>query len=151
MKRNGFTLVEVLIASVILFAAIGIASVAFQSGTKTMSSAAETSLLLRPLPLLLDEIEQSLRGVPIQSHKKVGVVLGVQYQWSAEPATRFAPPARFDPDKSEYIEYEERFALYNVTLTLMYQRKQKKYDFQKLGWSEALVPKAVGDVNAQGR
>lgn len=138
-RQQGFTLIEVLIASVILFAAIGLAVVAYQSSNKSMQSAEDTLTMLRPLPIMLDTIEQQLRGVPNQKHEGGGEALGVTFRWQATPVKAYPPRPRFDPDKAEFIQYPVRFVMYQVDLNLQLGNKDRSFSYQKLGWIEALA------------
>ena len=137
MRVKGFTLVEVLIASVILFAAVGLATQAYINSNKTLQVAEDTLELLSPIPLLLGNIELALRNVPIQNYSFEGEALGVKYRWRAEPSKTYAPAPRFDPDNGLFVEYPERFAMYQIELVVVGNGKERVFTYQKLGWSEA--------------
>lgn len=134
MYSRGFTLVEVLIATVILFTSIGLATQAYLSSNKSASTAKTSIELLTPLPMLLDNIEASLRDVADTQHSASGVVLGVSYQWQANPIKTFAPKPRFDPDAGEFVTYPTRYVLYEVNLNLKLDNKERDFVFKKLGW-----------------
>lgn len=138
MNQRGFSLVEVLIASVILFAAVGLAVVAFQSSVKSVQSAESTAEVLAPLPILLDAIELKLRDVPAQPYQEQGNILGVSYQWLAEPKEFYAPKARFDPDIANFVTYPERFVIYQVRITVSKEGRSRTMQYEKLGWMPAM-------------
>lgn len=138
MKQQGFTLVEVLIASVILFAAVGLAVVAFQSSVKAVQVAENTAEILAPVPLLLDAIELKLRDVPAQPYQERGEVLGVNFQWVATPKATYAPKPRFDPDFANFVNYPERFVMYQVSITLTKNARSRELQYEKLGWMPAM-------------
>lgn len=134
MKQTGFTLIETLIASVIMFTAIGLAVLAYQSSNKAVEASEQTLLMLTPVPLLLDTIEQRLQNVPAQRYSEAGTALGIAYQWTAEPAAMFAPESRFDPERGDFVQYSPRYVMYNIRLELSVGNRVKTFEYQRLGW-----------------
>jgi len=134
MSQKGFTLVEVLIASLIIFTAISISVLSFQTSSRAIESSEQMLRLIQPLPILSDEIENALQNVAIETHSAEGVILDVHYVWTAKPIRLVSPPARFNPDSGEFVNYPNRFALYEVRLQLRQEKKTKEFTYQKIGW-----------------
>ena len=75
-----------------------------------------------------------MRDVPNQQHEGSGEALGVSFYWLATPLKAYAPSNRFDPDRGDFVEYPERFILYDVKLTIKLGNKERQFNYQKLGW-----------------
>jgi hypothetical protein len=131
---KGFTLVEVLISSVILFMAIGLGMVAFSSIDKSVHASTDVVTLLNPLPLIVNEIENDLTNSPAGEKTKEGELNEVKYKWVATPEKVLPPKPRFDPDRGDYIEYADRYVMYSISLTLSRDNKSRVFRFRKVGW-----------------
>jgi prepilin-type N-terminal cleavage/methylation domain-containing protein len=132
--ERGFTLVEVLIASTILFTVLAVASEAYRNALLASSKAQTLVEMLTPLPLMTSSIRNQLRTNPVERLQGEAELLGVQYRWEAVTARYGAPAPRFDPDEAEFIEYGRRYRLYDVTLELSLRGQQRNYLYQELAW-----------------
>jgi len=135
MKREqGFTLIEVLIAATILFTVLAVASETYRNALLASSKAQTLVEMLTPLPLMTSSIRNQLRANPVERLQGEAELLGVQYHWEAVTARYGAPAPRFDPDEAEFIEYGQRYRLYDVTLELSLRGQQRTYLYQELAW-----------------
>ena len=67
-------------------------------------------------------------------------MLGVRYQFKAA-TQRFEPPAaRFDPDRSDFTNYPNRYRLYDVTLVLALGAQRREFVYQELAWQSPARP-----------
>lgn len=136
---NGFTLVEVLIASTILFAALTVISESYRASLLASERAAKTAQILTPLPLIIGHVQGRLRETPDDRVAGRGNALGVAFEFEAR-STRFeAPPRRFDPDAGIVMTYKPRFRLYDVRLTLKLGTLERRFDYQEIAWSPVAV------------
>lgn len=136
--QRGFTLVEVLIAAVIMFTVLATATLSFRGALVASERASRTTELLAPLPWITSTIRDSLRDrvleTPTTEYSGDGALFGVDYRFRAE-LVRFAPPPpRFDPDVADFIEYPPRFGLYDVELTLEREGESSRFIYQELAW-----------------
>ena len=136
--QRGFTLVEVLIAAVIMFTVLATATLSLRGALVASERAARTTELLAPLPWITSTIRDSLRDrvleTPTTEYSGDGALFGVDYRFRAE-LVRFAPPPpRFDPDVADFIEYPPRFGLYDVELTLEREGESSRFIYQELAW-----------------
>jgi prepilin-type N-terminal cleavage/methylation domain-containing protein len=134
VRSTGFTLVEVLIASVILFAAITIAADTYRTHLITPEKATATAKMLTPLPLIVGTIRNDLQQSPTESLEGRGELLGVRYDYRADTLQFAPPPRRFDPDRGEFRDYPPRYRLYGVKLNLYWQRRSRQFEYRELAW-----------------
>ena len=138
-RMDGFTLVEVLIASTILFAAITVISESYRASLMASDKATRTAEMLTPMPLIVGHVQGKLLETPDERVSGKGEILGVKFEFVAA-TTRFAPPPRrFVPETGEFQSFAPRFRLYDVQLTLRSGTQQRTFAYQELAW----LPNAV--------
>jgi prepilin-type N-terminal cleavage/methylation domain-containing protein len=137
--ERGFTLIEVLIAGMILFIVIAAATEAYRGSLLSSRKAEATVRLLTPLPLITAAVRDALRAKPEERVTGGAELLGVKYEFEAVTARYGAPPARFDPDAADFRDYPPRFRLYDVRLTLSSGDARRTVDYQELAWEPVVV------------
>ena len=137
-KQLGFTLIEVLIAAVIMFTVLATATLSFRGALVASERATRTTELLAPLPWITSTIRDNLRDrvleAPTPEYSGDGALFGVDYRFRAELVSFAPPPPRFDPDVADFIEYAPRFGLYDVELTLEREGESSSFIYQELAW-----------------
>jgi len=137
-EQRGFTLIEVLIAAVIMFTVLATATVSLRAAMHASERASRKTELLAPLPWITPTIRERLREYPgdnlATERSGEGVVFGVEYRFHASLVRSGAPPSRFDVDAAEFIEYAPRFGLYDVELELEREGEQSRFVYQELAW-----------------
>ena len=137
-EQRGFTLIEVLIAAVIMFTVLATATVSLRGAMHASERASRKTELLAPLPWITPTIRERLREYPgdnlATERSGEGVVFGVEYRFHASLVRSGAPPSRFDVDAAEFIEYAPRFGLYDVELELERQGEKSRFVYQELAW-----------------
>ena len=135
MKRQrGFTLLEVLIASTILFTTIALVSETFRAAMRSSAKAEGVVTMLTPLPLITSSIRSQLRSNPVDHLEGGANLLGVDYRWSATAVRYGSPAPRFDPDDGGFRDYPPRFRLYDVRLELHCLGQNRLYEYQEVAW-----------------
>ena len=133
-RQCGFTLVEVLIAAVIMFMVLSTAALSLRTAAHASERAARTVELLAPLPWIVPVIREDLRNDPAAERSGEGRLFGVDYRYRANIVRLGAPPARFDPDVADFVDYGPRFALYDVELELERDGESTSFLYQELAW-----------------
>jgi Tfp pilus assembly protein PilV len=133
-KRQGFTLLEVLVASVIMIAVLSITAVSFQSARRSSETAIATLEMLAPLPLISDTIKAQIRANPIESLHGYGQMNDVTYQWVAKTLLFSTAPSSYDAENDVVITFAPRYRLYQVELTLTLVNKTEHFHFKAVGW-----------------
>jgi type II secretory pathway pseudopilin PulG len=138
MKRHsGFTLIETLIAAVILFTVLSLSALALKTARSSSASAEKTIKLRAPLPLLLSHIRQALRTNATEQMNGDGVLAGVRYQWQADSIAFKAAPPSYDVELGSQIEHQPRYRLYDVQLKLEYGGKVETVSYREFAWGPA--------------
>jgi type II secretory pathway pseudopilin PulG len=133
-KANGFTLIEVLIAAMIMIAVLTLTAMSFQSARNSNEAAASTLQLLAPLPLITDTIRSQIRDRAEESLNGDGSLNGVRYSWSATTEIFAPPPPAYSAENNEYTPFAKRFRLYLVKLTLTTGNKSESFEYKELAW-----------------
>ncbi|MBL4742930.1 MAG: hypothetical protein COB75_08495 [Idiomarina sp.] len=141
--NRGFTLIEILIASVILFFTLASATMAYRT---SLLSNAKTEKIVEVqiiLPLVKDQVSTGLKSRDnlSQSESGRGELNGWTFKWQARRLSYTAPPDRFDPDVGDLISYNPRFHRYNVTLELSTETYSRQLNYEELAWDATAEPK----------
>ena len=136
--QRGFTLIEVLIAAVIMFTVLATATLSLRTAMHASERASRKTELLAPLPWITPTIRERLREYPgdklATERSGEGIMFGVEYRFHALLVRSGAPPPRFDPDAVDFIEYVPRFGLYDVELELEREGEKSRFVYQELAW-----------------
>ncbi|NQZ06000.1 MAG: type II secretion system protein [Algicola sp.] len=133
--NRGFTLLEVLIASMILFLFITMASQAFSQSAQTSRKAERAVKVAAMVPLLVETIRGQIMAVDTpQNVGGEGQMLEVQYHWQATLIHRKPPAARFDPSAMEFKTYEDRFNLWSVEVVVSIGTYQRSWLYEEISW-----------------
>ncbi len=137
LRTNGFTLVEVLIAAVILMAALTAATLNFKAARLNSDQAVASIKMLQVVPLIVDQIKAELAKEAPAELTGAGQLAEVHYNWQASTVLYKAAPQHFDIDSSSFETPAARYRLYQVTLILEYGSKTRQYSYQELAWHAA--------------
>ncbi len=134
VKQQGFTLLEVLVAAVIMIAVLSLSALSFQSARRSSESAVATMEMLVPLPLISDTIKAQILANPSEQLHGDGELNGVAYQWQAKTIQFGAPPPSYDAENDVEITFSPRYRLYQVELVLNFANKTEHFQFMALSW-----------------
>jgi prepilin-type N-terminal cleavage/methylation domain-containing protein len=138
--RRGFTLIEVLIAATILFAGLAVVSYTFSVNAKSARTAAGAARAVTPVPQIVAIIRADLRDDPRDLVTGQGSLLGVDYSFKAMTKDRRSPPDRFDPDRGNFVQYPQRFRLYEVELVVRTGDIVRRFNYSELAWTDQYEP-----------
>jgi len=137
-KSTGFTLIEVMVASVILIASIAAMSMiyrgAFISSEKADGHINITGVLPSVLATVRNEIRIQGNSAKIQLGNQ-SLACDVNYQWQANLLEFKSAQKRFDPDTGKYFTPHKKYKLWQVNLTLERKGISKQYQFNELSWN----------------
>ncbi|WP_019674718.1 PilW family protein [Arsukibacterium perlucidum] len=131
---QGLTLVEVLIAAVILFAALSLSAVTLQTLRQSSAQADKVIQTLQPARMVTLSIQQHIRSQPQDNMSGSGKVGDVSYQWQASVIQTGSAPEQLDVDSGSITVPPERFRLYQVELQLEMQGRVELLQFKELAW-----------------
>ncbi len=138
-KATGFTLIEVLIAGSIMFIVLVMVTDSFLTARNSARHADNIITMLQPVPLVKADIQQQLQQNPGQEASGTLRYNGIQYHWRASLTNRGAPAPRYELDSGMTTQFAERFYLFQIELTCIFQTQQKTLSYTELVWQAAPV------------
>jgi len=120
-KNSGFTLLEVLVASTLLFACISVVTLIFKSAYVASQKAQIKVEQTGVIPALLPLIQQSIRQQTTRFGDQLsgnGIIWGMNYQWQAHVIAFKSPADKFDVDTTRMESYPKRYKKWLVSLEL---------------------------------
>lgn len=138
-ENKGFTLIEVLVASVILFASIAMVSMVYRGAFLSSEKANSHIVISGVLPSVLSTIKNTIRQQGNLSNTQLSAknaTWDVDYQWQAQLIANKGAPQKLDPFTHQLTIQPLKYKLWKVTLTLTYKNLTKQYQFNELSWSD---------------
>ena len=135
MKNNsGFTLIEVLIASLILFSSLALIAELFSSSLLTSNKASETTKLYQVSPAAITSIKSQIRSSKERENKQAFsgtvIVQGVVFDWQASLISLKRPPTFL----GDIGSMPEIFGRYNVSVIAHLDEKLVPFEFEVATW-----------------
>ncbi|MFT5755303.1 MAG: type II secretory pathway pseudopilin PulG [Alteromonadaceae bacterium] len=134
---KGFTLLEVLVASTILFASIAIVTLIFKTAYVASEKAQRKLVLTSVIPTLLPIIQQEIRSqTTIQSEELTGngTQWGITYQWKGRVTAFESPADKLDSQTAQMDSYPKRYKKWQVELIVGTEKNQLNYQYNELSW-----------------
>lgn len=139
MKRasRGLTVVEVLIAAVMIFSVMTVVSEGYRASLLASRKSTELEALLAPLPLVLNRVRSDLRDGVAKDRTEFqndGTILSVEYRYIAR-SEKFKPPmSGYDFATDQIRDYAPRYHLFHVMLTLKFGSTERSFEYRELAW-----------------
>lgn len=133
-SAKGLTLIEVLVAAVILFAALSLSAVSISSLRQSSAQAEKIIKTLQPARMIMLSIREHIRANPQDSVSGQGKVELVSYRWQAQLLTTGSAPEQLDIDSGSVVTPPERFRLYRVDLILEFAGRTEQLQFKEFAW-----------------
>lgn len=137
-RRKGFTLVEVLVAAVILFASVATVSLVYRGAFSSSQKADQYMKITGVLPSVLANIRDGLRAqgdVRQTQVKATDSAWDVTFSWQANLIEQKGAPQKMDVDTGDYIVPPLKYKLWSVDLTMRYKSTTKQYQFHEVSWT----------------
>lgn len=135
---SGFTLIEVLVAAVILFSSIATVSMVYRGAFISSERADKHITLTGALPSVLARIRHDIRSQGNSNQTQLSDsadAWDVSYQWKASLREYKSAPKRLDPNSGSLVTPPLKYKLWNVSLELEYAGLTKTYQFNELSWN----------------
>ena len=134
-RAQGFSLLEVLVASIILFMFLAMAAQAFRQASISSMKAERSAKVAAVMPLLVEGVRQQLFKASIGSTPTgSGELQGIGYQWQAVLSQRSGATRSFDENRLQFVKQADRYNLWDVTLTLQLDSYQREWIYEELTW-----------------
>lgn len=139
VRRNseGFTLIEVLVATTILLATIAISSNIYLTSTASSAAASNHLVINRVVPSLIDGIQFSIRQGAQEGQTTLGnqgIEWNVNYEWRATIERSSSAPQYFSDIERRWIRSERQYQLWWVVLTLELNGTAREVSYRELAW-----------------
>ena len=134
-KHQGFTLIEVLIAGVILFMVIASTTLVYRSALLSSNKAQQTLVITGYLPIILDNITEQLHLQDLGTQTVLqgeGSFMEVSYHWQANLLQAKSAMKRLDSFSGELVEQAARYRLWQMDLELNVGTSTKHYQYEDL-------------------
>ena len=136
---KGFTLIEVLVATVIMISSIAAITMIYRGVIVSSERAAANIQISSVVEATLGEIKeqiQTLSDKEITNLNGNGSQLNISYSWSAELLNFEAAPPTYDIDQARLIQPEEKYMLWSVTVSFSHKNVRKEYSYREVSWLE---------------
>ena len=134
-NSQGFTLIEVLLASVILIATISTMTLIYRTAAISSITASDNVKMNGSIGFIMNDIKSKVRGSnAILAQNDKGIVSGVEYTWHTQLNKFKSAPPRFDVDNGTWKKPPPRFYLWDVYLNVSYKGRQLDIQYKELSW-----------------
>jgi prepilin-type N-terminal cleavage/methylation domain-containing protein len=131
-KSKGFTLIEVLIASVIMFSVVALTALVYSNSAIATTKAQRAIKIASMLPLLQETIESDLFHSLQNEVSSQGEFEGVEFRWSAKV---FRAEHMLQNAMSADIN-NKRSYIWNVTLEIQLKNIIRIYEYQEFTYRQ---------------
>ncbi|WP_409424575.1 MULTISPECIES: PulJ/GspJ family protein [unclassified Pseudoalteromonas] len=139
-KQAGFTLIEVLVASVILFATITLVSDMFRGAFISSERANRHVTISGIMPIALKQIQAALRHQSKNAEHNLSgsnVFWGVSVSWQAQKVAFKSAPPLYDYDLGKYQQVPNKYSLWQVSAEFSYGETTTEYSYYEVSWNES--------------
>tara|TARA_R110002167_G_scaffold366448_1_gene597401 strand:- start:23487 stop:23936 length:450 start_codon:yes stop_codon:yes gene_type:complete len=137
-KQQGFTLIEVLVAAVILFTSIALVSNVYRGAFLSSDKADKHLVINSVLPAILATVRDDIRTQSYLADsviKRNSNMWGINYKWEANLIDFKSAPERFDVDFGYLVTPPKKYKLWHVTLIISKGNSFKTFNYNELGWN----------------
>ncbi|MBE0369296.1 PulJ/GspJ family protein [Pseudoalteromonas aurantia] len=136
---KGFTLIEVLVASMILFATIASISLLY-SGSLVASEKSNRHIeISNILPIAIKQIRYNVRSRTqgnITDLSGKNYFWGVEVNWQAVRVSYKPPPPLYSFDLGKHEKQNNKYFLWNITAVFKLDNYSREYQFKEVSWNE---------------
>ncbi len=134
-KAKGFTLVEVMIAGVILIMTVTAMTMVYRTAALSSGKASDNVNFSGSVGMIFNTIQGHVRGGnATQPMSGSGNLADVNYSWSTQLIDKKGAAEKFDIDEGKWMEQPVRYYLWNVELIVTKGNKERIYNYKELSW-----------------
>jgi len=136
-RSKGFTLLEVMIAALIIFSAIAVSTLVYRGALLSSAGASNHIKINSMVPASVSVIKEQILE---KSNTNESAISGefnqfnAKVEWSANLISFRSAPAYFSTDTGEMITPEKRFKLWQVNMKISLPDKTKHYSYKEMSW-----------------
>ncbi|MFT5814555.1 MAG: Tfp pilus assembly protein PilV [Psychroserpens sp.] len=131
---KGFTLIEVLVASFILFLVIAAMTMVYRGALLSSNKAERTlqfSSLVEPIS---EQIRLQLQSSTNNELQGKGSMGAITFTWLARQGFQAKAPALYDAESGELTQKGKTFRLWHITVKLQLKKATREYQFSEVSW-----------------
>lgn len=134
-KDKGFTLIEVLVAGVILIVVISVMTFIYRTAVISSIKASDNVNISGSMELIVATIQSKIRSVNSTNEMSgKGVIDDVEYHWHTTLIANKGAPSSFESESGALVENKKNFYLWQVDLTLNSKSLIKDYQYNEISW-----------------
>ena len=137
-RENGFTLIEVLIAGLILFSVLSVGTIAYRTSIVLMDKITATTLISRALPSVMENVKMEIFQKKTKGKGTFNDT--INYTWHCTPAKTSRNILSAHDEFTGNLKYGSfNIALDDVFLTIKHNNgiftKEASYEYRELLWN----------------
>nr|WP_206484699.1 prepilin-type N-terminal cleavage/methylation domain-containing protein [Thalassotalea sp. G2M2-11] len=139
-NHKGFTLIEVLVAAMILFSSLAIISVIYRSALIASDKAEKHVNIANIVPNILTNVQLDIRSQANQDNKFIsgkGADWGAEYSWSANLIDYKSPLPVYDIDTGNFTEKAKKYKYWQVSLIVFIGKTQQQFSYNEVSWNDS--------------
>lgn len=129
--RRGFTLIEMLVAAVILFMAVTSGLLVYKASLDNNIRIQKRYEMMTMTEMAVGHIKTAIRKGQQSGTARLGEV---SLRWNTEIIRRAAPPSRFDPNVTEFVSYKPRYQLHDVNVVMTNGEYRYQFSYKEVAW-----------------
>jgi len=133
-KAKGFTLIEVLVSSFILFLVLAAITMVYRGALLSSNKAERTLKFSSMVEPISEQIRLQLQSSTNNEFQGQGSMGEVTFKWVAEQEFSKKAPALLDAEAGSLTQGSKIFRLWHVSLTLQLNNATREYYFKEVSW-----------------
>ncbi|NMP32946.1 prepilin-type N-terminal cleavage/methylation domain-containing protein [Thalassotalea sp. M1531] len=136
----GFTLIEILVATVILLSSLAVINALFSGALLASNKAGNHVQIANITPILVSNIQLEIRDKGNQNANSLfgdGTLWGANFEWQADLIEYSAPPSTYDVETGTYTHKDKKYKLWLVKLIVAHKTSKQEFTYKELSWNES--------------
>lgn len=133
-NKQGFTLIEVLVAAFILFIVISAVTMVYRGALLSSFKAEKSLSQISYVSSITDEIRFVIKHSGLSSLKGDGVLGATSYNWVAHIVRENTPPPLVDQETNATVKAANSFKLWKISLQVNTGNVSREYSFYEVSW-----------------
>lgn len=134
-KQQGFTLIEVLVASFILFLVIASVTMVYRGALLSSFKAEQVLRFSSMVEPISEQIRSQIKDASGEGDKQGNGAMGeLTYHWSATVSQQGTAPEQFNFESGEVEAGKVTFYLWHIELQLQFKTATRQYQFTEVTW-----------------
>ena len=137
---GGFTLIEVLVAAMILFSSLAVIALIYRGALVASDKAEKHVEIANIVPNILTKVQREIRAQSAQEKSTIsgkGNDWGVEYSWSANLLVYKSPLPIYDVELGSFTEKPKKYKYWQVKLVTFIGNTQQQFSYNEVSWNDS--------------